>query len=76
MHHFWFSVVAASLRVHDVKQNMATPINLEWKKKSLSKCFSIFAFKSRQKIHSSLRDDEDHGWGPLKYDCTSTVRLK
>lgn len=30
------------------------------------KCFSILAFKSRQKIHSSLKDDERLNVGPTK----------
>lgn len=64
---FWFLVVAASLRVHDCKykQNMTMSINSGMEKKNISlKCFSILAFKSRQKIHSSLKDDERQNRGP------------
>lgn len=49
----------------NVKQNMIMLNNSGMGKKQNSslKCFSILDFKSRQKIHSSLKDDEQtkHG---------------
>lgn len=43
----------------NVKQNMITLTNsgMGKSKISLLKCFSLLAFKSRQKIHSSLKND-------------------
>lgn len=53
----------------NVKQNMTMLTNSGMgKNQNISlKCFSILAFKSRQKIHSSLKDDERLNMGPLKY---------
>lgn len=58
---FWFLVVAASLRVRDYKCKAKYDYahkfwNGKKKTQNISlKCFSILAFKSRQKIHSSLK---------------------
>lgn len=50
----------------NVKQNMTMLTNSGMEKnQTISlKCFSILAFKSRQKIHSSLKDDERLNMGP------------
>lgn len=52
----------------NVKQNMMMHTNSGMgKKQRISlKCFSILAFKSRQKIHSSLKDYKRLNMGPTK----------
>lgn len=49
-----------------VEQNtiMLTNSGMEKNQNISLKCFSILAFKSRQKIHSSLKDDEGLNLGP------------
>lgn len=53
----------------NVKQNriMLTNSGMGKNQNMSLKCFSILVFKSRQKIHSSLKDDERLNMGQLKY---------